>query len=292
MNKKPTLAGILCVLSAAALWGMTGTIQGLLPSGREPVVVGTLRVMFGTAGLWAAYRLTAKAGQPWRELPRRLIAAAGAAIAGYNLFFFAGVSLAGVGVGTAIALGSGPVWVSLFEWIFSGHRPSAQSLVGQFIAILGLTVLVAGDAGSLAAVWTGYGLAALAGLSYGSYVYITGRIDPKFPAALTAAATFSVSGLLLLPSLYVLPTAWIDLRGLLLLVFLGLASTSAPFFLFTVGVRQMAASTAVTLSLAEPFTAWLLATVVLGEALTWFKVIGALIMAAGIRIVAGAAQSR
>ena len=290
LGKNSTFSGMLCVLTAAMLWGTTGTLQGLLPPAREPVVVGALRVLLASVGLWAAFLISAPSTKSMPELPKRRIFAAGLAIAGYNLFFFAGVSLAGVGVGTAIALGSGPLWVSLFELVFSGFRPSPRSLAGQAAAITGLTVLVAGDIGQGGA-FSGYVLSALAGLSYGSYVYITGGVNQKIPSTLLAAATFSVSSLVLAPSFLLLSTAWIDLRSIFLLLFLGLVAASIPFFLFTFGVRQMHASTAVTLSLAEPFTAWVLATVVLGEPVTQSKVVGALILVVGIRIVAGATRS-
>ena len=291
MNKDSTLSGILCVLAAAMLWGTTGTIQGLLPPGREPVAVGAFRVLLASVSLWTAFLLSGTSAKTMLELPKRRVLAAGLAIAGYNLFFFAGVSQAGVGVGTAIALGSGPLWVSLFELVFTARRPSCRSLVGQTAAIAGLVILVAGDIGQGQGSLSGYGLSALAGFFYGSYVFITGGIDQKIPSALLAAATFSVASVVLSPSLLLLSLSWIDMRSIFLLVFLGVFAAGAPFFLFTFGVRRMHASTAVTLSLAEPFTAWILATVVLGEPLTQSKVIGALLLVVGIRTVAGIARS-
>lgn len=290
MNKDVRFIGALCVLAAAVLWGSTGTIQGLLPPAREPVVVGTFRVLIAAAGLWTAYLFNRPCASAVFALPRRRVLAAGLAIAGYNLFFFAGVSLAGVGVGTAIALGSGPIWVSLFELLFDARRPPLLSLTGQVAAIAGLVILVTGDVQQGQDSLGGYGLSTLAGLFYGAYVYITGGFDSKIPSALLAAATFSVASLALVPSLLVLPMAWVDPRSLGLLAFLGLAAAAAPFFLFTFGVRRMPASTAVTLSLAEPFTAWLLATVVLGEPLTQTKIIGALLLVVGIRTVAGSTR--
>jgi DME family drug/metabolite transporter len=50
-------------------------------------------------------------------------------------------------------------------------------------------------------------------------------------------------------------------------------------------LRHVAASTAVTLALTEPVTAWVLATVVVGEPLSAQKVLGAVLVLAGLTVV-------
>lgn len=276
--------GVCCVLFAAILWGTTGTIQGLLPSSREPVVVAALRVMIGSVSLWVICILTGISVKKVIALPLGRILGAGAAIASYNMFFFTGVAHVGVGVGTAIALGSGPLWVLVFEFFFSARRPSIRGLLGQMAAIMGLAVLVGGDAQGQGS-YMGYGWSGLAGLAYGTYVYLTRGFGKDIDSALIAAATFSISSVILFPSLILFSTVWIDFRSAILLIFLGLVATGLAFLLFTFGLKRMPASTAVTLSLVEPLTAWFLATIVLGEAVTVYKVVGVVTLIIGIRIV-------
>lgn len=276
--------GTFCVLFAAMLWGTTGTVQGLLPSSREPVVVATLRVMIGAGSLWAICMFTEISVRKVMALPLWRILGTGAAIASYNIFFFMGVAHVGVGVGTAIALGSGPLWVLVFEFFFSARRPSICGLLGQMATIAGLSILVGGDAQGQGS-YMGDGWSLLAGLAYGTYVYLTRGFERDLDSALIAAATFSISSIILFPSLILFSTAWIDARSTLLLIFLGLMATGLAFLLFTFGLKRMPASTAVTLSLAEPLTAWVLATVVLGEAVTAYKVVGVVTLIIGIRIV-------
>ncbi|MHC1762110.1 MAG: DMT family transporter [Negativicutes bacterium] len=290
MTKNSTLFSLLCVLAAAMLWGTTGTIQGLLPSSRNPVVVAAVRVLLGATALWLFCLVNGVSIKVLLGLPRWRICGAGTAIAGYNLFFFAGVAHAGVGVGTAIAIGSGPLWVLAYEIIFSARRPSSRSLTGQATAIAGLAILVMGDMQGQVS-FLGYALSLLAGLSYGTYVYLTGGISKETNSALVAATTFSVASIVLSPSLFLFSTAWIDYRSFGYLAFLGIASTGVAFFLFTYGLQRISASTAVTLTLAEPLTAWFLATTILGEPVTLPKVIGAILLVVGIRIVAGASKS-
>ncbi len=290
MAKNSTLLSLLCVLAAAMLWGTTGTIQGLLPSSRNPVVVAAVRVLLGATALWLFCLVNGVSIKALLGLPRWRIFGAGTAIASYNLFFFAGVAHAGVGVGTAIAIGSGPLWVLAYEIIFSARRTSSRSLTGQATAIAGLAILVMGDMQGQVS-FLGYALSLLAGLSYGTYVYLTGGISKETNSALVAATTFSVASIVLSPSLFLLSTAWIDYRSFGYLAFLGIASTGVAFFLFTYGLQRISASTAVTLTLAEPLTAWFLATTILGEPVTLPKVIGAVLLVVGIRIVAGASKS-
>lgn len=202
--------------------------------------------------------------------------------------FFFGVGYAGVGVGTAITLGSGPFWVSVFEILFTARRPSVQDILGQITAVIGLAILVTGERqGS----YLGYGFSFLAGLAYGTYVYLTRGFRVEINSALIAAATFSIASIVLFPSLILLPLTWIDSPSIVLLAFLGLVSTGLAFLLFTFGLKKIAASTAAILALAEPLTAWFLATIILNEPVTISKLIGVGMLVCGIGIVAGQLKS-
>ena len=277
----------LCILMAAVLWGTTGTIRAFLPAELAPVTIAACRVLAGAVTLWMICLVLKVPLAPLFQLPAGRVAAAGAAMAGYNLFFFYGVAQAGVGVGTAIALGSGPVWVLALEMVFDGSRPALRSVTGQIAAVLGLAILVGGDSPGQGS-FPGYGAAALAGLSYGAYVYLTRGIPDPVHSSLCAAATFSVSALLLSPQLFTLPPETWALKPLALLLFLGVVSTGVAYSLFTFGLKKTPASTAVTLVLAEPLTAWVLAAAALQEEVNVLKCVGAAILLGGIRMVSTA----
>ncbi|HWR39561.1 MAG TPA: DMT family transporter [Patescibacteria group bacterium] len=275
---------IACVLAAAVLWGTTGTIRGLLPAEWASVTVSAYRVLLGAVTLWMICLIGSVPLAPLFKLALWRVAAAGAAMAGYNLFFFFGVTHAGVGVGTAVALGSGPFWVLAMEWLIGRKRPSTRSALGQAAAISGLALLAGGNTAGQSTV-LGYGAAALAGLSYGTYVYLTRGFPDETPSSLAAAATFSVSSLLLFPQLFQLPPDGLERSAVLLLLFLGVMATGIAYALFTFGLKKISASTAVTLVLAEPLTAWVLATVALNEEINVLKCLGAGLLLCGIRLV-------
>ena len=278
------LAGISAVLCAAVLWGTTGTLQTLLPADREPLVVAAIRLAVGALSLLAMALLAGDSRRAFAHLPLRPVIAAGMAIGLYNMLFFVAVTQAGVGVGTAIAIGSAPVWVTLYEALRLGRLPGPLRAFGQAISIRGAALLVL-DSGGGASVG-GMVLAAAAGAAYAAYSVATGGLGGRVPPATLAAGTFTVAALIAAPAFIALPVAWAaDPTAWPALAFLGVVTTGVAYALFTRGLARVATSTAVTLSLMEPLTAWLLAIFVVGEAVTAQRLIGAGLVFAGLALV-------
>ena len=82
--------------------------------------------------------------------------------------FFAAVLISGVGVGTAITIGSAPIWAILFEFIILKSIHSFNKLIGAILAVTGICVLMLFDDNTD---WSNLGafLALLSGLSYALY---------------------------------------------------------------------------------------------------------------------------
>jgi DME family drug/metabolite transporter len=279
--------GLLAVLAAAVLWGTTGTVQALLPAEPQPLVVAACRLLIGAAALLALAGLSGAARRAFRRLPARWIFAAGLAIGAYNLMFFAAVTQTGVGIGTALAIGSAPLWATAFELVLSGRGPDRRRLAGQAICICGSVLLVLSGAATPASAG-GMAVAGLAGSAYAAYSLITSRIGQCAPSATIAAATFSVAAVLVAPALVLMPSTWaLEPASWPKLAFLGVVATGLAYALYTWGLRHVAPSTAVTLALAEPLTAWFLATVVVGEPVTPGKLAGAVMLLIGLAVVTG-----
>ena len=82
------------------------------------------------------------------------------------------------------------------------------------------------------------------------------------------AVVFCLGALLLGPLLFRANLSWLaDPRGLTVILHLGLISTALAYVLFARGLRRVPVSAAATYSLAEPLTAALLGTLLLGERL-------------------------
>jgi DME family drug/metabolite transporter len=87
------------------------------------------------------------------------------------------------------------------------------------------------------------------------------------------------------------PYSWVSTgSGLAMALHLGVAATGAAYLLFGYGLHRLTTATTVTLVLAEPLTATLLATLVLDESLSVFGWLGVGVVLAGLLVVGRAAE--
>ena len=285
---------VLSVLAAATLFGTTGTAQALGPSGTTPLGVGAARIAIGGAGLLAVlprlggHRRDALA--LWRT---RWGVTAGVTTALYQVCFFAGVSRAGVALGTLVTIGSGPVFTGLLSWLLLRERPRPSWVVATAVCVVGLALLVGSGSAQPDVDPVGLVLALASGFGYAVYTVAAKRLmTDGHRSDEVMAGAFSLGGLLLVPVLLTQPMSWIATpSGLALALWLGLVTTTAAYVLFGRGLRHLPAGPVTTLVLAEPVVATVLGVVVLGESLTLLGWVGAALVLAGL-MLQGVAASR
>ena len=229
------------VLTAAVLFGTTGTAQALGPD-IEPLAVGTARIVVGAALLAIvaarppaarrrrAGRLLARRSRAVPALARgagrtrslggggrsarswggdrRLVLLAGLFVAAYQASFFAAVAETGVAVGTVVALGSAPAWTGLFGRVFAGERLGRRWFAATGLACAGVVLLtLGGSAGGTVSV-PGVALALASGAGYAGYAVAGKRLlDRGGTPEGVMAAVFGTGALVLLPALALVPTA-------------------------------------------------------------------------------------
>ena len=74
-------------------------------------------------------------------------------------------------------------------------------------------------------------------------------------------------------------------------LWLGFATISIAYILFTWGLSGLTAATAATLTLGEPLTASILGITVLDERLSALAIIGLVVLAAGLALLAWGSRS-
>ena len=295
MDKHNSLRGACMVLLAALLWGTTGTAQALSPAGFTSYWVGALRLVVATvffAGCGALLPGAAAAGTSSapggasRVQALLLTFGAGAFMAVFNLAFFAGLSMAGIATGTAVAIGSGPIWAGLLQALTTGRLPAAGWWAGTLCAVAGGALLVVGQGGTAPAAGTGLALCLLAGLCYAGYALCSKSL---VRVASTTWATFGVFGA---AALLAVPAAWAISgapssapAGWWLVLYLGVVATGIAYMLFAHALRHIAGATGVTLALGEPVTAFVLAVLVVGERPQAIAFVGLALVLAGLAIV-------
>jgi DME family drug/metabolite transporter len=283
---KGRLLGVLAVGAAASIWGTLGFFAKILYA--EGVSFEALVAVRASVG-WAAmllFVLLAR-GAASLEVARRdflfLVPLGLIGIGAFYLLYFFTVRESTIGT-AAILLYSSPAFVSLLAWIFLRETLGVLRILALALTFGGIFLVVGGyDPAALEVSPLVLATGLLSGLTYGLYSIfgkpVAGRLDPA--VILSYALGFGT----VLLVLFALPTAH-TLVGLpagsyALLFMLAVVHTSLAFGLYTVGLKHLDAGQAAIIATVEPVVAGVIGVVLLGEALTAPKVLGALLVLAG-----------
>lgn len=273
----------VAVLIAALLFGTSATARQLADVQVSAPAIAALRLAVGAVGLMVVALMRTRA-QVLALLRRPAIWIMGAAVAGYQAFFFAGTDRTGVAIGTLVSLALAPFAAGLLAWRLGAGRPSATWAVSTAIAVLGVGLLTGtGD------VRDGLGIAAAlgAGASYAVYTVLGARlIQAGAHSHAVLAVAFALGAVMASPWLLDQAEAMTEPRVWLLGLWLGLMATSVAYLLFGIGLRVLPAGTVASLNLAEPVMATLLGVAVLGESLGFWAAVGCAIIMVGLVVVA------
>ncbi|GAB2834871.1 DMT family transporter [Microbacterium insulae] len=297
---------VLAVLAAAMLFGTTGTSQALGPDATTPLSIGVVRMVIGGTGLAIiAFLLAARharrrppdtAAPPrlgWRALA--LMVLTGVCISIYQPLFFLGTSLNGVAVGTVVALGSAPILAGLLEWALTRRMPSPTWMGATALATLGVVLLgFGGEAGGSGGTDPVGLLGSIgAGASFAVIANAQRRLlDAGWDPFTVVGAMGASSALICAVAVPFVDLTWLAApRGAAMALWLGLATISVAYVLFTWGLSGLTAATAATLTLGEPLTASILGIVVLGERLSALAIMGLVVLGAGLALLAWGSRS-
>lgn len=296
-----SVLGIAFVSVAAVLWGTTGTAQSLGAGGLSPFWVGAAQLavssLFLGALLAASHLRTGRQGGAGRRLLPHPVSVglrpawfllASLGIGGYSIFFYEGVTRTGVAVGTAVAIGSGPIWAGLMQALVLRAPLSILWWSGTLVSVAGGAAMVMARGGATLS-WSGLVLCLLAGLSYAGYALINKRLVTHMPPRVVNFYVFTGAACLAVPIALLqsgLPQ-W-SLAAVLVVAYLGVVVSGLAHMLFSIGLRSISGPTGVTLSLIEPVAAFVLAVSIVGEHQPLQSWLGLLAVLAGLMLVIGA----
>lgn len=283
---------------ASLLWGTTGVTATFFPDDVSPLAIGA-----ATMGIGGALLLVSAPRASSRVLRdpvgRRWAALGALGVVVYPLAFYAGMDLVGVAVGNVVALGSGPVFAALLEWLVERSRLSRRWLICTALAVLGILLLALGrqeggaaDA-SPALAGLGLGLGLLAGLAYAVYTYASSRaIRAGHASRGVMGGMFGLGALPLLAVLVVVGAPLlrsplsIGLTG-----YLALGPMLLAYLLFGIGLRTVRSSAATTITLLEPVVATALAVLIVGERLAPLGWVGFALVLGGLTLLVTARRT-
>jgi DME family drug/metabolite transporter len=279
--------GVLAALASAVLFGTTGTAASFAPAAAGPIAIGAARVVIGGFGLLLALPLLggsrANALRLWRA-PLGL--GAGLATALYQLAFFAGVSLAGVALGTLVTIGSAPIIVGLLSWVALGERPTIGWWASTVICLTGLALLTFDGSTQAGVVVGGLVFSMVSAIAYAGYTVASKQLmKTGVQSSEAMASAFGLGAVVLVPVLLVSGFGWLaEPAGLTVALWLGLVTTTLAYVLFGRSLRVLPAGPVTTLVLAEPMIATLLGVGLLGETLGSLGLIGLVLVASGLAL--------
>ncbi len=283
-------SGVVALVVASLLWGTTGTTATFLPDDVSPLAIGASTMGVGGLLLFLV-TMRGAVGVLRDGTARRWVALGAIGVFVYPLAFYAGMDLAGVAVGNVVALGSGPVFAALLEWLWERRPLSARWAVSTGLAVLGIAALGFGKEVDAAAgpvdTVAGVGLALLAGIAYALYTYASSRaIGRGQPSQGVMGAMFGLGAVLLLPVLLLtggpLLQSWstVGIAG-----YLAVGPMFIAYLLFGIGLRSIRSSSATTITLLEPVVATVLAVVIVGERLAPVGWLGLALVLAGLAVL-------
>jgi len=280
----------LAPLAAAALWGGMYVVSkwgfALVP----PVTLGFLRVALGAGALWL---VVAGRGGPG---PTREEWSTFAALGGWVTLTvatqFVGTELTNASQGSLLTVMT-PVFTVALGALVLGERVTARKAAGMTVAGVGTAVVLAGqyDLASIAAGnLVGVALLLVASAAWAGYT-VWGLRAVRRHGALRAATYSSLASVPMLGVAAAVELWYVGLSPAALpvtlesvgaVLYLGLASTAAAWFLWYKGLEYVSAGTVAVFFFAQPAVGAALGAALLGEALGSGFLAGGALMAVGI----------
>lgn len=268
----PRLVGVAAILVTSVLWGTTGTAATFAPDA-GPLAIGAAAL--GVGGLLqAAIALPAlRAARSALRARFGLVLLGAVSVAIYPLAFYSSMHLAGVAVGSVVSLASAPLASGLLERVIDGRELSRWWMLAAALGVIGSVMLCVakldGQTESAGATISGILLGLAAGATYAIYSWVAHRLmNDGVSRAASMGAVFGVGGLLLIPVLIVTGAPLIaSPQSFAVAAYMALVPMFLGYLLFGIGLARVSASTATTITIAEPAVATVLAVVIVGERL-------------------------
>lgn len=202
--------------------------------------------------------------------------------AGFSMFltaccYYSSMQLTSVST-SVVLMYTAPIFVMCYSVIFMKERLTKIKLISVVCVFVGCG-LVSGVIGGLKYDLFGMVMGLISGIAYSAYNIITKvemcrKVNPLSATfycyvfmALFAVLTSSPFDM----NIVTMKNFWILA---LLMVGLGICTSVLPYFLYTLGLKELPAGTASSLGVIEPLAATVYSVLLLGERLTLYSVIG------------------
>ena len=280
------LASVIRLITLAAIWGGSFLFIRIGAPVLGPVILIEYRV--GLAALFltivaAILHKPLNAGQHWRHY--LMLGIFNGALP-FLLFGFAGQTLSASAM--SILNATSPIWGAVIGAVWSRHALNGRTALGLGLGIIGVGLVVGVDH-LTAQRGAGIAIAAalLAAFSYGiatTYAKTAKSVDSFSNAHGSMwAATLVIAPAVPFAAVSAAPSVGV----LLAVVALGIACTGIAFLLYFRLIRDIGATSALTVTFLIPVFGMLWGSLFLGEIITWGMIAGSCIVIVGTALVTG-----
>lgn len=281
--RRPGALQLLSLLTAGIAAVSTGSVFVRLAAA-PALAVAAYRVFWATLILapFAARGARLEWGPLTRSDWAKMLAAGGALAVHFALWIG---SLSYTSVASSVLLvDTTPFFVGLASKFMFGRNPGRPFWTGLAVAFAGCVTIFAEDWSTGANTTLGNALALGGAVAMAAYFLAGASLRPKLSLAAYVWPVYgSAAGLLALASLAAgVPLAGHSGRTHLFMFLLGLLPQSVGHTSYNWSLRWLKPELVALVSLAEPVGASLLAYLILGERLTWVRVLGGCIVLTGI----------
>ena len=263
------IKAFLFIIAAGILWGTSPLfVSYLSPKGFTSLELTAVRAAVSVFIL-ALFLLISNRGAfriGRQELLLLLVSAIG--FVGTATFYFQAIKM--TSASTAVVLMyTAPIYVLIFSILFLGERLTPLKLSAMTVMLLGC-FFVSGVIGGFHFDALGVLFGVLSGLSYGTYNIVT-KILMRRGANPSASTFYTFLFAAAISTVISRPVSLFEKIGdssaltVLLLIFLGIATCVAPYFLYTLAMRELSAGVASSLAIVEPMAATVMSAIFLSD---------------------------
>lgn len=205
----------------------------------------------------------------------------------FNAVYFKVLSELGM-AGAVVLLYTSPITVAILSYFLFRESITGRKVLAMIITLAGCALTSTGGNFDLQSIsLVGIGLGLISGFCYGT-LSITGRLagETEDPLAMTYyTMLFGFIGLVFISQFTNVGTAAFDVKLILIILAAGAISVAIPYFMFGKGVSMLReASMAPILSSTEIIAAAIYGTLLFGEPLGVYRVVGIILVMTSIVI--------
>lgn len=277
-EKSSSAKGYLCVVTAALMWGSSGTAgKALFEAGMSPFDLAQIRVTMASGILFPLFLIFSRnlLRLRLRDIPYFILlgGVVMAAVTGSYLYAISKIQVAAAILLQYLA----PIFVAIFAMLFWEERPTFLKVSSLFLAFGGCFLVVGGyDLALLQMNLLGILGGLMSAVTFAGYSLLGERAMHRYKpwTVIFYALAFSAITWHVVYPPFTYVSAGYSLTQWGWVAYISVVGTLLPFGLFFAGVNHIRSTRASITATLEPIFAGLLAFILLGEKLLFLQVVG------------------